>query len=294
VRLARVLISAGAAIGLVGDDLASIRVLDPRLGSVDDVVRGRVTFDRLSAAAERVETVALADVRLDAPVRQFNRDILCTGWNYVDHFYESMGKREGQDPDRMPAHPTFFTKGPDTVVGPYDPIAIDGSLSSKWDYEAEIALVIGKDGRSIDEQDAWEHVFGYLIANDVSQRDLQRAYGGQWLKGKSIDQTMPLGPWITTRDDVVDLDSTPIICELNGKLMQSATVKDMAFTIPRLIAELSTGMTLRTGDVLLTGTPSGIGNAREPALFLTKGDVLITRGGMLGELRNTMTPTALG
>lgn len=292
-RLARVRVSAGAAIGLVGDDLASIRVLDPELGSVDDVVRGRVTLDRIAAAAEPIRARALSEVDLDAPVRQFNRDILCTGWNYVDHFYESMGKREGQDPDHMPAHPTFFTKGPDTVVGPYDPVAIDESLSSKWDYEAEITLVIGKDGRSIDEKAAWDHIFGYLIANDVSQRDLQRAHGGQWLKGKSIDQTMPLGPWITTRDDVADLDSTPIMCELNGELMQSATVKDMAFTIPRLIAELSTGMTLRAGDVLLTGTPSGIGNAREPARFLTQGDVVITRAGVLGELRNTMTPTAL-
>ncbi|GAB3199198.1 hypothetical protein GCM10027062_15070 [Nocardioides hungaricus] len=219
--------------------------------------------------------------------------MLCTGWNYLDHFYESMGKREGQDPDSLPEHPTFFTKGPDTVIGPHDPVAFDDNLSTKWDYEAEIAVVIGKDGRSIREDDAWDHVFGFCLANDVSQRDLQRAHGGQWLKGKSIDHTMPLGPWITTKDEISDPERLHVECALNGEIMQRATVGDMAFSIPRILAELSFGMTLRAGDLVLTGTPSGIGNAREPAVFLGEGDVLLTRGGVLGELRNILASTAL-
>src|SRR5690606_19461626 len=134
-------------------------------------------------------------------------------------------------------------------------------VSAKWDYEAEIALVIGKTGRSIPVEHAMDHVFGYCMANDISQRDLQRRHGGQWLKGKSIDRTMPLGPWITLRDDI-DLSTVTIECELNGKLMQQASASDMAFSIGELISELSMGMTLHAGDVLLTGTPSGIGNAR--------------------------------
>lgn len=292
-RLAAVRREQGWAIGLVEPDLRSVRVLDPALGTVDDVVRGLIGVDGLRAEAASVAPVALAAEHLGSPVQRFNRDVLCTGWNYLDHFYESMGKREGQDPESMPAHPTFFTKGPDTVIGPYDPIAFDSSLSAKWDYEAEIALVIGKDGRSIPEADAWSHVFGYTLANDVSQRDLQRAHGGQWLKGKSIDSTMPLGPWITTIEEIEDVTAVPIECEVNGTVLQSALVSDMAFTIPRLISELSHGMTLRAGDIVLTGTPSGIGNAREPAVFLARGDVVVTRAGRLGELRNTVTATNL-
>lgn len=292
-RLAAVRREDTWVIGLVEPDLQNVRLLATDFGTVDDVVRGEVTIGRLAAAGAEVRPVPLSTVELGAPVQRFNRDVLCTGWNYLDHFFESMGKREGQDPAAMPAHPTFFTKGPDTVVGPYDSLAYDGDLSEKWDYEAEIALVIGKDGRSIPEQDAWDHIFGYAVANDISQRDLQRAHGGQWLKGKSIDQTMPLGPWITTGDEIDDIGAIPIECEVNGTVLQNATVNDMAFSIPRLLAELSRGMTLRAGDVVLTGTPSGIGNAREPAVFLSAGDVVVTRAGMLGELRNTLHERSL-
>ncbi|USX54867.1 fumarylacetoacetate hydrolase family protein [Lentzea sp. HUAS12] len=253
--------------------------------TVDDVVRG--------APVVRTEALPLAEVRLESPLHRFNRDVLCTGWNYWDHFEESAGKREGQDPASRPLRPTFFTKGPDTVIGPFDPIAYDPSLSQKWDYEAEIAMVIGRDGRSIPEQKALDHVFGFLVANDVSQRDLQRAHGGQWLKGKSLDATMPLGPWLTTTDSV-DLSGMRVQCEVNGVLLQDASSTQMAFSFAQIIAELSEGMTLRAGDVVLTGTPSGVGNARDPQVFLRDGDVVVTRVSGLGELRNTVTLTDLG
>ncbi|MCR3750532.1 fumarylacetoacetate hydrolase family protein [Lentzea californiensis] len=254
--------------------------------TVDDVVRG--------APVETAEVLPLSEVRLEAPLHRFNRDVLCTGWNYWDHFEESAGKREGRDPVERPLRPTFFTKGPDTVVGPHDAIAYDPSVSQKWDYEAEIAMVIGRDGRSIPEEKALDHVFGFLVANDVSQRDLQRAHGGQWLKGKSLDATMPLGPWLTTADEIDDLTGLRVQCEVNGVLLQDATSAQMAFSFARIIAELSHGMTLRAGDVILTGTPSGVGNAREPQLFLRDGDVVVTRVSGLGELRNTVTLTDLG
>ncbi|MBB5834622.1 fumarylacetoacetate hydrolase family protein [Kribbella italica] len=233
------------------------------------------------------ERIPFREQDLRAPLRRFRRDILCTGWNYWDHFEESRGKRDGQDVDR-PEHPTFFTKGPDVVVGPYDPIAYDPALSAKWDYEAELALVIGKTGRSIKVDDALDHVFGYTLANDVSQRDLQRAHGGQWLKGKSIDATMPLGPWIVTPDELGDPQDVQLTCLLNGEVMQDASTKQMAYDIATLISELSFGMTLRPGDLLLTGTPSGIGNAREPQVFLKEGDEVVTRADKIGELRNTL------
>lgn len=256
--------------------------------TVDDVVRGAP----VAADAGRAP-LPLADVRLLAPLTRFNRDVLCTGWNYWDHFAESAGKREGQDPRERPQHPTFFTKGPDTVIGPADDVAFDAALSQKWDYEAEVVLVIGRDGRSIPEERAWEHVFGFCVANDVSQRDLQRAHGGQWLKGKSIDDTMPLGPWITTVDEVPDPYDLQITCELNGEIMQNASTAQVAFRFERLIAELSRGMTLRAGDVILTGTPSGIGNARDPQVFLNDGDMVVTKVKGLGELRNNVVAVTL-
>lgn len=291
-RLARARVDgAWHAAAVLGDELA---LLPAAAGGVDEIVRGgRPALDAAAAAIDGAARVPLASAELGPPVTRFNRDVLCTGWNYHDHFEESRGKREGQDPDQAPDHPTFFTKGPDTVIGPHAPIAYDPAVSVKWDYEAEVVVVIGQDGRSIPEEKAWQHVFGFCVANDVSQRDLQRAHGGQWLKGKSIDGTMPLGPWITTVDEVDDPYDLRIECELNGERLQSASTGQMAFRVERLIAELSWGMTLRAGDVLLTGTPAGIGNAREPQVFLRDGDELVTRVSGLGELRNRVTATVL-
>jgi 2-keto-4-pentenoate hydratase/2-oxohepta-3-ene-1,7-dioic acid hydratase in catechol pathway len=124
------------------------------------------------------------------------------------------------------------------------------------------------------------------LANDVSQRDLQRAHGGQWLKGKSIDNTMPLGPWIVTADELGDPQDVRLQCLVNGEVRQDASTRQMAFDVATLISELSFGMTLRPGDLLLTGTPAGIGNAREPQVFLQEGDVVVTRADKIGELRN--------
>jgi 2-keto-4-pentenoate hydratase/2-oxohepta-3-ene-1,7-dioic acid hydratase in catechol pathway len=294
VKLARALVGGHWTAGAIVGDADRFAPLPDAVGSIDDVVRGGVAaLAAARAAAGTAPSLPLDEVTLGAPLTRFNRDILCAGWNYWDHFDESKGKREGQDPEGRPEHPTFFTKGPDTVIGPYDDIAFDEALSAKWDYEAEVAIVIGRDGRSIPEDRAWDHVFGLCVANDVSQRDLQRAHGGQWLKGKSIDGTMPLGPWITTVDEIADPYDLRLECELNGATMQAASTAQVAFRFERLIAELSFGMTLRAGDVLLTGTPSGVGNAREPQVFLHDGDTVVTRVTGLGELRNVVRATVL-
>jgi 2-keto-4-pentenoate hydratase/2-oxohepta-3-ene-1,7-dioic acid hydratase in catechol pathway len=294
VKLASIAVEGAWRLGAVLDGEATVAVLPRSVGSVDDVVRGGpAALDAVRRELASAERVPLTDVDLGAPLRRFNRDILCTGWNYWDHFEESKGKREGQDPAERPQHPTFFTKGPDTVIGPADDIAFDPAISDRWDYEAEVVIVIGRDGRSIPEEKAMEHVFGFCVANDVSQRDLQRRHGGQWLKGKTIDATMPLGPWITTVDEVADPYDLRVQCEVNGRLLQDASTGQVAFTFERIIAELSWGMTLRAGDVILTGTPSGIGNAREPQIFLGDGDEVVTRVRGLGELRNTVRRTAL-
>ena len=292
-RLAAVLLDGARRLGVIDAGNQAV-MLPENVPCLDDVVRGGPdALDFVRAALPGAAVVPLTDAHLAAPLARFNRDILCTGWNYWDHYEESAGKREGQDPTTRPEHPTFFTKGPDAVIGPYDDIAYDPVISQKWDYEAEVAIIIGRDGRSIPEEKAMDHVFGLSVANDVSQRDLQRRHGGQWLKGKSIDHTMPLGPWITTLDDIPDPYALTIECELNGSRLQHATTAQMAFRLERLIAELSWGMTLRAGDVILTGTPSGIGNAREPQIFLEVGDTLVTRVSGLGELRNKVIQTQL-
>jgi 2-keto-4-pentenoate hydratase/2-oxohepta-3-ene-1,7-dioic acid hydratase in catechol pathway len=263
-------------------------------GDLVDIIAGGQTIlemVRSSTLVGEAEQFNLTDVKVLAPIQRFSRDVLCTGWNYWDHFYESEGKREGQDVPK-PEAPTFFTKAPTVTISPDDDVALDARLSQKWDYEAEIVVVIGKTGRSIPKERAHEHIFGYCLANDISQRDLQRRHGGQWFRGKSLDATMPLGPWITLRDDIA-INDVDIEFELNGKLMQKARVSDMAFPIEQLIAELSLGLTLYAGDILLTGTPSGIGNARTPPVFLKAGDRIVTRANGLGELRNTLRATDL-
>jgi len=262
--------------------------------SLDDVVRRWPdSLEALVEARKGAQMVPLDALEVRPPIERFNRDILCTGWNYPEHFEESQAQRHEAARVERPERPTFFTKAPGAVIGPYDDIAYDASLSREWDYEAEIALVIGQDGRSIREEDALHHVLGYAVANDVSLRDLQRAYGGQWMKGKSIDSTMPFGPWITTADEVGDPSSLRVTCHVNGELLQDAKASEVAFSFARIVAELSLGMTLRAGDVILTGTPPGVGHAREPKVFLQEGDLVVTRVSGLGELRNRVVATRL-
>lgn len=285
-KFARVLMGSQPRLGVVEGEV--IRLLPGTSSLVDWIGKGVAGLAQIAGllSAPQSETVAVAAAHLLPPVDRFRRDILCTGWNYYDHFTESIGKREGQEVER-PKAPAFFTKSPDVVIGPRDPIAFDDRISKKWDYEAEIALVIGKAGRSIPASKAAEHVWGYCLANDISQRDLQRRHGGQWLKGKSLDGTMPLGPWVVTADDV-DLGNVRLRCLLNGEVMQDASARQMVLPAAELVAELSLGMTLRPGDVLLTGTPSGIGNARNPPVFLKSGDRLTVQATGLGALDNRL------
>jgi 2-keto-4-pentenoate hydratase/2-oxohepta-3-ene-1,7-dioic acid hydratase in catechol pathway len=273
---------------------AQVMILPRTLGDLADVVAAGpegLEEVRASLSATDLRQVALADIEPMAPLRRFRRDILCTGWNYHAHFEESIGKRGAHEVER-PTAPTFFTKAPNVVIGPRDPIAFDAGLSQCWDYEAEIAVIIGRDIFSPTVEEAETAVFGYCLANDVSQRDLQRRHGGQWLKGKSIDGTMPFGPFVVTADEV-DLSQVILECLVNGKTRQRANASQMAFSVGELIAELAFGMTLRAGDVLLTGTPSGIGSARVPPVYLADGDEVVVRATGLGELRNVVRATDL-
>jgi len=228
----------------------------------------------------------LAKVQLLAPIRP-PRNVLCVGWNYAEHFEEGKKGRGADALQQIPEHPTLFSKNPDTIVGPDAPVWHPGPYSEQLDWEVELAVVIGRQGRDIAEADALDHIFGYTIANDVSVRDVQRSrHGGQWFKGKNFDSHLPLGPWIVTADEIPDPQALRITSRVNGVMKQDSNTRHMVFSIPRIMRELSAGMTLRSGDVIITGTPEGVGMGRTPPEWLAPGDVMEMEIERIGILRN--------
>ena len=226
--------------------------------------------------------------RFMSPIPRPDRNIYCVGWNYLDHFEEGKAARFDKSAEKLPEHPVFFTKGTHTMNGPFDPIPHDPGYSNTTDWEAELAVIIGRTGRNIPEERAMDYVFGYAPYNDTTVREAQqKLHGGQWFKGKSLDGHGPMGPWIVTSAGV-KLDDIRVICRINGVEKQNASYKQMYFKIPRIIAELSRGLTLEAGDIIATGTPSGVGFARKPPEFLKHGDVIETEITGVGIMRNTI------
>jgi len=251
---------------------------------------GPSLWDRLRAAAASARAgQALASARLVAPIPRPRRNLFCVGWNYSEHFAEGQGIRGPNDsPQDLPEYPALFSKRPNTVVGPEAPVWHSAPASNELDWEVELAAIVGTPGRDISEERAYEHVFGYTVGNDVSVRDVQRRHGGQWFKGKSFDSHAPLGPWIVTADELGDPHSLRITLRVNGVTKQDSNTRFMVFRIPRIIKELSTGVMLEPGDVVLTGTPEGVGFARKPPEFLKVGDVMEAEIEKIGVLRNTV------
>jgi 2-keto-4-pentenoate hydratase/2-oxohepta-3-ene-1,7-dioic acid hydratase in catechol pathway len=230
--------------------------------------------------------VALADVRLLAPVRPA-KNVFCVGRNYMGHA-EEVARARGTALN-LPDVPTFFTKAPTAIVDPGETVALSADVSSEYDWEAELAVIIGKSARDLSEADALDVVFGYTCLNDVTARDLQRAHH-QWFKGKSLDGTCPIGPWIVSADEIADPQALDIALRVDGVTKQQSNTKEMIFNVRRIIASLTRGMTLEPGDVIATGTPDGVGMARKPPEFLTDGAVMEVEIGSIGILRN---PVAL-
>jgi len=243
--------------------------------------------ERLEASAgERAEAmIPLSQVQKLAPIPVLLRNAFCVGRNYVDHVKEGVTARAMKWDEKLPEAPQFFTKSTHTVIGPGAEVRLDTKLTQKLDYEVELAVVIGRTGRDISAENAYDFVFGYTIANDVTARDLQRRHE-QWFKGKSLDTTLPLGPCIVTRDAIGDPRSLELSMSVNGQERQRARVEQMIFNIPTIIAQLSAGMTLEPGDIIATGTPSGVGFAMNPPQFLHDGDEMLARIDRIGELRN--------
>lgn len=227
------------------------------------------------------EQKPLTNIQLLAPIPKLERNIFCVGWNYLEHFHERFRKDI-----ELPEKPTVFTKATGTVAGPFEDITVYSSFTSQFDYEAELAVVIGSGGKNISEDEALNHVYGYMCANDLSARDVQYAHGGQWFLGKSMDKSCPMGPWLITKDEIVDVQNLQITCKVNNITVQSSNTSLMMFSVSRIISELSKGMTLLPGDIILTGTPKGIGAKRNPPLFLGEGDIVEVSISGIGSIKN--------
>ncbi len=222
------------------------------------------------------ETVALSDVKLLAPILKPEK-FIGIGLNYEDHAAET-----GAD---IPEKPIVFAKYPNTIAGPDDAVVIP-PITEKADYEAELAVVIGREARNVSKDEALDYVFGYMNCNDISARDLQFSEGGQWTRSKSIDTFAPIGPFIATTDEIEDPQNLSVKLTLNGEVVQDGTTGKMIFPVAELVEFLSAGMTLVPGDIISTGTPPGVGAARTPQLFLKPGDSMTVEIEGLGSLTN--------
>ena len=231
------------------------------------------------------EPMALASVQLLAPLPRPRRNVWCVGRNYHAHAKElsaSVFKDSNAD---TKAWPIVFTKVPECVVGPTDDVQLPGAaVSEQIDYEAELAVVIGKGGKNISQADAMEHVYGYTVVNDVTARDVQMRHQ-QWDMGKSFDTFCPMGPWIVTADEV-DGRKTRVRCWVNGELRQDGPTENMIFDIPTLIETISRGITLYPGDIIATGTPAGVGMGLNPPRYIAKGDVIRIEIDGVGQIEN--------
>ncbi|MFI8686648.1 fumarylacetoacetate hydrolase family protein [Rossellomorea sp. NPDC077527] len=270
-RNGRILDLAGV-MGLPGELIQGIERGNDFLENVDHIINEK---------GQDLPSFDQNEVEWLAPIPRVKRNIMCVGKNYRDHAIEMGGEQD------IPKSIMMFTKATNTVIGHKETVLHHGDITEELDYEGELAVIIGKKGRGISPEDAMEYVFGYSILNDLTARDLQKKHG-QFFIGKSLDTTCPMGPYLVTKDEVDDPHNLFIITKVNGEIRQSSNTGEMIFTIPTIISTLSKGMTLEPGDIIATGTPSGVGKGFKPPRFLKKGDkVEITIEG-LGILTNPL------
>lgn len=268
-------------------DGPDVVVCDEGAGAADAVrrlVEGGTGATAWAGASGR--RIPLAELRPMAPIPTPRRDILCVGKNYDEHareFHSSGFDSSGKE--AAPAAPIIFTKATTSVVGPQDVVKASLDPTGTVDYEGELGLVIGTRAFQVPRAAAYDVIFGYLIVNDVTSRELQRRHG-QWVIGKSVDTFCPMGPWLVTADEVGDVTRLELTTRVNGETRQSARLADLIFDIPTLIETLSATMTLLPGDIIATGTPAGVGIGFDPPRYLARGDVVSVTITGLGELVN--------
>ncbi len=282
----------GSHYGILKDD----RVLDLTVAGGADLPSDMLGLIDLGASGiARAQQVAdqspdsawqpLDSSKLLAPIPVPRRNVFCIGMNYAAHAAEGALAR-GVEPS-LPTVPVFFTKTTTAVTGPYSDVPFDAAVSDQIDWEVELAVIIGGRGKNISPESAMDYVFGYTVVNDLSARDLQFSHN-QFFKGKSLDGACPMGPCIVTADEISDPHALDVRCTVNGVLKQESNTSDLIFDIPATIDWLSRGLTIQPGDVISTGTPSGVGFARTPPEFLFPGDVVECEVEEIGIIKNRM------
>lgn len=244
--------------------------------------------------SKKLPTFQRSEVTLLSPIPLPRRNVMCVGKNYTDHIAEvakadktnNIGTTSAPTPE-LPKYPQFFTKAPNSVIGPEEKIESHQNITKWLDYEAEMAVIIGKKGRDLTPENAKDHIFGFSVANDVTARDIQRHHG-QWFKGKTLDANCPVGPWIVYNDGSFDAQSLGIRLWVNGEKRQESNTSNMIFNITDILCHLSKGFTLQPGDVILTGTPDGVGYAMKPPKVLSRGDTVKIEIDKIGILENSV------
>jgi 2-keto-4-pentenoate hydratase/2-oxohepta-3-ene-1,7-dioic acid hydratase in catechol pathway len=291
VRVATFSIAGERRVGIVDAGGASVAPFDL---PVERAEAGVLALIDLNGAGlpRTLSPIPLSQVTLDAPIPKPRRNIFCVGKNYHEHAHEfaRSGFDSSASAGAVPQNPIIFSKVPESVIATRTAVVIDPAVSAAIDYEAELAVIIGKEGRGISRERAFDHVWGYTIVNDVTARDLQGKYS-QWLIGKSQDTFCPMGPWAVTRDEI-DLERTGIRCFVNGELRQDSRLPLLIFDIPTIIATLSQGITLKPGDIIATGTPAGVGIGFSPPKYLKAGDTVRVEIDGIGVLENFVTERA--
>jgi 2-keto-4-pentenoate hydratase/2-oxohepta-3-ene-1,7-dioic acid hydratase in catechol pathway len=284
-KVATVSVAGERRVGRIAKDGRSIAPFDLTLSEALDGILALIRRNGVGMPLT-LSPIPLSQVAIEAPIPVPRRNIFCVGKNYHEHAHEFA--RSGFDTSSangaVPSNPIMFSKVPESVIACGRAIVIDPNVSKAVDYEAELAVIVGKAGRGIEAKNALDHVWGYTIINDVTARDLQARYS-QWLIGKSQDTFCPMGPFAVTRDEI-DLGNTPISCSVNGELRQSSNTSLLIFDIPKIIETLSAGITLQPGDVIATGTPAGVGIGFDPPKYLKGGDVVRIEIGGIGVLEN--------
>ena len=255
----------------------------PAYSEMTDVIAAWDTLDK--SALTQTASLPLKDVSVLAPIPHPAQDVICLGINYFDHAAES-GTVTGKS-DNVPKNPIYFSKRVNECVAPGGEIPSHSDIVTDLDYEAELAVIIGRDVSGVSREEALDAVFGYTILNDVSARTIQRVHQ-QWYRGKSLDGFTPLGPCIVTKDAFDVTQPKKIQCFVNGELRQDSTIDRLIFDTAYCISELSQGMTLRAGTIISTGTPSGVGMGFDPPKWLRPGDVVTCRIEGIGDLTNTV------
>ena len=284
-RVATFSIAGERRVGLVDLGSRTVAPFDLPVERAEDGIMALILANG-AGLPRTLSPVPLSQVTLEAPIPRPRRNIFCVGKNYHEHAHEF--SRSGFDSSAaagaVPKNPIIFSKVPESVVATHASVVIDSKVSTAIDYEGELAVIIGKGGRGIAKADAYEHVWGYTIVNDVTARDMQGRYS-QWLIGKSQDTFCPMGPWAVTKDEI-DIATAGIRCFVNEDLRQNSKINLLIFDIPTIIATLSEGITLMPGDVIATGTPAGVGIGFDPPKYLKGGDVVRVEIDGIGTLEN--------